>query len=151
MVFEERQPVTGDFHLQVYRRGNPVERIDDHNLVVYTGRERLAQLLAGKTTNTIAYVGVGTSGKDEADEDQTLTGQQLFPITGSSVDGRDARFDFAIGTADANGMAIREFGLFCADKTMFSHRIRRRKDTGAAAVIDKQEDVSIEGYWVIHF
>lgn len=101
--------------------------------------------------NTIAYVGVGSSGGAEKDTGTELTDQQLFPITKTSVDGRDARFDFVIGTDDANGIPIREFGLFCEDGTMFSHRIRRRKDTGAASVIDKQDDISIEGYWIIHF
>lgn len=149
--FEEKQGVTGDFHLRVLRNGQPIEQVDDHNLVVYTGRARLAQLLAGKTTNTIAYVGVGSGAATELDADTQLTDQQTFTITGSSVDGRDARFDFLIKESEANGLAIREFGLFCEDGTMFSHRVRRRKDTGTASVIDKQDDISIEGYWIIHF
>lgn len=149
---EDRQkPVTGDFHIRILRNGKQVSRIDDHNLVVYSGRARLAELLAGKSTSAAAYIGVGSGAADENDTDTELTDQQLFELTGSSVDGRDARFDFVIGADQANGLAIREFGLFCADKTMFSHRVRRRRDTGEASVIDKQEDISIEGYWLIHF
>lgn len=152
LKFEDTpQVVRGDFHLQIFRKGKPIENIDDHNLVVYSGRERLAQLLSGNSTHAVTHVGVGSGAADELDTDTELMDQQLFPLTSRTVEGRDARFDFLIGENEANGLAIREFGLFCADGTMFSHRVRRRKDTGAASVIEKEDDISIAGYWLIHF
>lgn len=152
LKFEDWQKsVRGDFHLEVFRHGVPIDHIDDHNLVVYTGRERLAQLLCGESTKGVTQLGVGSGAATELDTDTELTEQQLFQLTGRKSDGRDARFDFEIKENEANGLAIREFGLFCEDGVMFSHRLRRRKDNGLPGVIEKEDDISIKGYWIIHF
>jgi hypothetical protein len=46
--------------------------------------------------------------------------------------------------SEANGMAIREFGLLTANGTLFARRIR-------ANPIYKESDISIEGEWIIIF
>ncbi|MBQ9528190.1 MAG: hypothetical protein IJR68_11315, partial [Fretibacterium sp.] len=89
-------------------------------------------------------IGVGSGRETEDGGDTVLENQQLFPLSSSSVDGRDARFDFVIGENDANGLAIREFGLFCSDNTMFTHRVRH-------GVIEKENDIELHGYWILHF
>lgn len=145
MVFQDStKPCRGDFHLAVYKDGKIIDRIDDHNLVVDAGRIRLAELAAGKSSACITKIGVGSGSTAEAADDTELEGQQLFPLTSASVDGRDARFDFLIDNSQANGLKIHEFGLFCADGTMFSHRVR----TG---LIEKEDDIQIKGYWILHF
>ena len=145
MVFQDStKPCRGDFHLAVYKDGEIIDRIDDHNLVVDAGRIRLAELAAGKSSACITKIGGGSGSTAEAADDTELEGQQLFPLTSASVDGRDARFDFLIDNTQANGLKIHEFGLFCADGTMFSHRVR----TG---LIEKEDDIQIKGYWILHF
>ena len=145
MVFQDStKPCRGDFHLAVYKDGKIIDRIDDHNLVVDAGRIRLAELAAGKSSACITKIGVGSGSTAEAADDTELEGQQLFPLASASVDGRDARFDFLIDNTQANGLKIHEFGLFCADGTMFSHRVR----TG---LIEKEDDIQIKGYWILHF
>ena len=145
MVFQDStKPCRGDFHLAVYKDGKIIDRIDDHNLVVDAGRIRLAELAAGKSSACITKIGVGSGSTAEAADDTELEGQQLFPLASASVDGRDARFDFLIDNSQANGLKIHEFGLFCADGTMFSHRVR----TG---LIEKEDDIQIKGYWILHF
>ncbi len=145
MVFQDStKPCRGDFHLAVYKDGKIIDRIDDHNLVVDAGRIRLAELAAGKSSACITKIGVGSGSTAEAADDTKLEGQQLFPLTSATVDGRDARFDFLIDNTQANGLKIHEFGLFCADGTMFSHRVR----TG---LIEKEDDIQIKGYWILHF
>lgn len=145
MVFQDStKPCRGDFHLAVYKDGEIIDRIDDHNLVVDAGRIRLAELAAGKSSACITKIGVGSGSTAEAADDTELEGQQLFPLTSATVDGRDARFDFLIDNSQANGLKIHEFGLFCADGTMFSHRVR----TG---LIEKEDDIQIKGYWILHF
>ena len=144
-------PLRGDFHLEVLRGEKVVERCEDHNLIVDSGRHRMAQMAAGESADAISFIGVGESGKEEKGEDTSLLNQQLFPLTKRASDGTDARFDFLIGPEQANGMSIREFGLFCLDGTMFSHRVRRKKSDGTPSVIEKEEDISIQGYWIIHF
>ncbi|WP_029542864.1 hypothetical protein [Selenomonas sp. AB3002] len=44
----------------------------------------------------------------------------------------------------ANGLAIREFGLFFGDGTLFSRRVRK-------STIGKEDDIQITGYWEIYF
>ncbi|MCI7055788.1 MAG: hypothetical protein MR866_02055 [Selenomonadaceae bacterium] len=145
MVFQDStKPCRGDFHLAVYKGGEIIDRVDDHNLVVDAGRIRLAELAAGKSSACITKIGVGSGSTAEAADDTELEGQQLFPLTSATVDGRDARFDFLIDNSQANGLKIHEFGLFCADGTMFSHRVR----TG---LIEKEDDIQIKGYWILHF
>lgn len=145
MVFQDStKPCRGDFHLAVYKGGEIIDRVDDHNLVVDAGRIRLAELAAGKSGSCITKIGVGSGSTAEAADDTELEGQQLFPLTLATVDGRDARFDFLIDNSQANGLKIHEFGLFCADGTMFSHRVR----TG---LIEKEDDIQIKGYWILHF
>lgn len=145
MVFQDStKPCKGDFHLAVYKGGKIIDRIDDHNLVVDAGRIRLAELAAGKSGSCITKIGVGSGSVQETATDTELVEQQLFPLTSASVDGRDARFDFLIDNSQANGLKIHEFGLFCADGTMFSHRVR----TG---LIEKEDDIQIKGYWILHF
>ena len=145
MAFQDStKPCRGDFHLAVYKDGKIIDRIDDHNLVVDAGRIRLAELAAGKSSACITKIGVGSGSTAEAADDTELEGQQLFPLASASVDGRDARFDFLIDNSQANGLKIHEFGLFCADGVMFSHRVR----TG---LIEKEDDTQIKGYWILHF
>lgn len=152
LVFEDApQKVKGEFHIEVRRKGKTVDEFHDHNLVVETGRVRLAELAAGLSQKHITQIGVGAGSDIEDETDTELAEQQLFPLAGVSVDGRDAKFEFIIGENEANGLSIREFGLFCADDTMFSHRVRRDEDTMKVGTIDKMDDIEIRGYWILHF
>lgn len=144
LAFEDIQRCRGEFHIEVRRRGKVIKTFGDHNLVVNSGRVRLAELAAGKNDKYITQIGLGTGSAAETEDDTALENQRLFPLSASSVDGRDARFDFVIGENDANGLAIREFGLFCSDGTMFTHRVRR-------GVIEKESDIELHGYWILHF
>ena len=128
----------------MFRNGERVTTFADHNLVVEAGRVRLAELAAGVSTACITQIGVGEGDTTETDADTELVNQALFPLDKASVTGRDARFDFSIDNTQGNGLKIHEFGLFCADGTMFSHRVR-------SGVIEKAEDISIKGYWILHF
>lgn len=144
LAFHDMHACSGEFHIEVRRRGKVVDEFGDHNLVVDSGRTRLAELAAGKSDRYITQIGVGSGHEAEDGGDTILENQQLFPLSSSSVDGRDARFDFVIGENDANGLAIREFGLFCSDNTMFTHRVRH-------GVIEKENDIELHGYWILHF
>lgn len=138
------KPVTGEVHFRVYKQGKIIDSFDDHNLVVDAGRIRLANLAAGKTTAAITHIGVGSGSTVENVADTELENQQLFPLTSIEVNGRDVQCNFFIANNQAIGLKIREFGLFCADGTMFSHRVRK-------GVIEKYEDIQIAGYWILHF
>lgn len=152
LAFEDApQKTRGEFHIEIRRKGKLVDEFHDHNLVVNTGRCRLAELAAGKSGKYITQIGVGSGDSVEDEADTELQDQQLFDLTAASVDGRDAKFEFVIGEDEANGLDIREFGLFCADGTMFSHRVRRNEETGKVSVIGKDVDIELRGYWILHF
>lgn len=138
------KPCKGEFRIDVIKDGKLVEEISDHNLVVDVARQRLAELAAGTSDKFITQIGCGSGSTPEGAEDTALQDQQLFPLTGVTVEERDAKFSFIIDNSQANGMAIHEFGLFCSDGLMFTHRVRD-------GVIEKKSDIQLKGYWILHF
>ena len=144
LSFRDLRPVRGHVHLEVKRAGNLIDVDDDHNVVVLGGRARLAGLLGGRDTGKyIANVGVGTSDSAATESDTNLTGRVLIPVSGAEYDGAKVRFNFMIGSSQANGVTIRELGLFFSDNTLFSRRVRR-------SAIGKEDDIEISGYWDIY-
>ena len=142
------RPVTGEIHLEVYRGNQMIDKIDDHNLVVDAGRKRLAELAAGKVgsyaESYITHIGLGSGNTVESVNDTALVNQQLFPLTSVEINGRDVQCNFFIANNEAVDLSIHELGLFCADGTMFSHRVRQ-------GIIEKYEDIELKGYWILHF
>ena len=156
MRFEDStKNVTGEIHLEVYQKNKLVKKIDDHNLVVDAGRKRLAELAAGKvgsySESYIMHIGLGSGSEIEKVGDTELENQQLFPLTSVELNGRDVKCNFFIADNEANGLSIRELGLFCSDGTMFSHRVRRDESTGEVGVIEKFSDIELKGFWILHF
>ncbi len=145
MIFKEHiQECSGHINMVVRKGGKVVDRYDDHNLIVTLGRQRMAELLAGLSDAHISHIGIGTGTETENIADTSLSDLVLIPLKGAEAKDKVARFNFLIDTATGNGMKITEFGLFANDGVMFSHRVR----TG---VIEKADDIEIEGYWEIRF
>lgn len=152
LIFSDTpESLSGEFCLNIFKNGEFLERIEEKNLIVDAGRVRLAELAAGKSASHISQIGIGSGSERESEGDVQLENQLLLPLKNISIEGHDARFDFEIGIDDANGLSIREFALFCADNTMFSHKVRVNQETGAARTIEKENDIQITGYWIIHF
>lgn len=133
----------GRIHFKVKKKGRIVEVFDDHNLVVDAGRIWMAKLAEGKATPAIVKIGVGENTAAENRLDTEITGCVFIPVKASRT-GLTTRFDFLIGTADANGINIHDFGLYTADNTLFSRRVRQED-------LQKANDIEIEGYWEIYF
>ena len=140
---EEPVALHGSVHLEIRKAGRLVEVETDHNLIVAVGRAKLARRLGGAYTGHITQIGVGTGSAAAADGDTKLTGGVMIPLDSTEYDGAKVKFNFTIGTGTANGVNIREFGLFYADGTMFSHRVRK-------SIIGKEDDIKITGYWEIY-
>ena len=143
-VQDKLDALRGAVHLAVYKNGKLLFEETDHNLIVTTGREKLARLLGGDYTGRITTVGVGSGNTPASDTDTGLTDAVLIPVQSTEYAGTKVRFNFTLGNADANGLNIRELGLFFADGVMFSRRVRK-------SVIGKEDDISITGYWEIYF
>lgn len=134
----------GVVHLEVYKAGKLILADDDHNLIVSAGRAKLARLLGGGYTGHITHVGVGTGSAAAASGDTNLTNTVKVVVSSVEYANNKVKFNFTIGTNVANGMAIREFGLFFGDGTLFSRRVRK-------STIGKEDDIQITGYWEIYF
>ena len=146
MLMQEKEQLNsmrGSVELKIYRNGVLEEIEREHNLIVTAGSSKLAKLLGGGYAGGINRVGVGTGSTPAADTDKGLTSPVYIPVKSVEYSTAKVRFNFVIGTSDANGVNIRELGLFFADNTMFSRRVRK-------SVIGKEADLQITGYWEIY-
>lgn len=140
---EQLNGMRGSVELKIYRNGVLEEIEREHNLIVTAGRSKLAKLLGGGYAGGINRVGVGTGSTPAADTDTGLTNTVYIPVTSVEYGDAKVRFNFVIGSNDANGLNIQELGLFFADDTIFSRRVRK-------SVIGKENDLQITGYWEIY-
>lgn len=141
----ERGP-SGLFVLNVYRRGELIDRFEEKNLIVDNYKQTHAHLLGGDVANrSVSQFGVGTSGVAPAGGNTTLTGgytknldSVIYPAS------NQVQFDFSLGSTEANGMAILEFGLFTTAGTLYARKVR-------ATALNKDTDISFTGTWTISF
>lgn len=140
----ERRP-EGILTLQIFRKGELIEEVG-YNLVVDLSKQQLARLIGGDVANrSITKIGFGTSGTAPAAGNTSLTdtyvkalGAVTYPATNS------VQFAFTLGTSEANGKSIQEFGLFTAGDVLFARKTR-------AGAIVKDSDLSLSGTWRINF
>ena len=137
--------MAGHFNLEVRRHGILVATFEEENLIVNGAKNQLARLIGGAGANRqITQIGFGI-GKNAAMPGNTALTSPYIKAVGS-VDYPaigQVRFNWSLSTAELNGVAISEFGLFCADGTLFSRKQR--------AVIEKDADLSLTGSWTIVF
>jgi hypothetical protein len=144
--FVEETPLKGTLRYTIFKGGIPIEQFEESNLIVNGARIQMAHLIAGDVVDrSIAYISVGTNGDAPTVADTEITGAFTkevddfeYPANGQ------AQVNWKLLVSEANGMAIREFGLLTEDGTLFARRIR-------ANPIYKESDISIEGEWIIIF
>jgi hypothetical protein len=131
--------------VQVYRHGALIDEFEDDNLIVNGARDALAQLIGGDGAGkTVAQIGFGTSGDGPSPDDAALTGAYVKNLSGRTYPAPgQVEFSWSLATSEANGKAIREFGLICTDGSLFSRKVR--------GVIEKENDISLSGTWTITF
>lgn len=145
MILTDTLPLSGEFELRIYRAGRLIDAIVEPNLIVNGAKDQLARLVGGAGTDRhITHIGFGIGTTAAAPTNTGLSGAYWKPVTAVSypATGRVA-FDWTLSTAEANGMAITEFGLRCADGTLFARKVR--------AAIHKSDDLSLTGTWTIIF
>jgi hypothetical protein len=160
--FDESCPVSGQLFYRVRRRGAVVEETALPNMVMTLGRVAIARLFKGQSGAHGFSVGVGENG-DPPDPEQTGLLNPALAVASPEFaqaevnDGITAwvpcaeptptvRFNFFFGENMANGLAIREFGLITYDHVLFARRVR-----ASGKAIEKDRDLTIEGYWIIRF
>ena len=138
--------MSGHLRIWVRKNGELVEKMDEHNLIVDNAKTVMAHLAGGDVASrSIAKVAFGTNGTAPAASDSSITDpyeKQVdaveYPQSGQVT------FHFSLGSSEANGKQIREFGLLCADGTLFARRIR-------SEALAKEQDITIDGEWTIAF
>lgn len=141
----DHQDMTGILELNVYRGGELIDGFRDENLIVNGARDMLARLIAGdESGEAVTRIGFGSGSSPASPDDTSLTGAYVRDLTGHSYpEAGQVRFSFSLATSEANGIAIREFGLITASGQLFSRKVR--------GVIEKNDDISFQGSWTIIF
>jgi hypothetical protein len=161
--FEEGCSASGQLFYIVRRRGKIVEESGERNMVMTSGRVAIARLFKGNSGGHGFSVGVGENGDPPTPEQTGLLNPALVmasPVEFAQAEVSDGitkwmpsddptpnvKFNFLFDSFTANGMAIREFGLFTYDHVLFARRVRTSGNP-----IEKDRDLTIEGYWIIRF
>ena len=144
--FSESARIRGAFRMRVYRRGKLIETFEDSNLIVKGARSAMEQLLAGNVEGkSVACIAFGTSGNVPTPDDTIITNPFTKPLTGVSFpETGGVEFSWDLLSTEANGKAIMEFGLLCADGTLYARKHR-------ITPINKDSDIAVEGQWIINF
>lgn len=131
----------GTVRLKIYENGVLIDEHVGSNLVVDRGYEMLFQRIVTNTAVTIDMVGVGSDGTAPASDNTDLATPFMKTITSITlITPTSFKCDFTIGSGDANGITIQEFGLF-----MFGMLFARKTGINIA----KNPTISISGEWTI--
>lgn len=141
----ERKP-RGDFYLEVYRAGKLIEVFEEKNLVVIGSQLAHAKLLGGDVTGqSVTQIGYGTGTVAPVFANTTLTSSYTKNIDGHSYPASNqVQFSFSLGTAEANGKAISEFGLLTGGGALYARKTR-------TLPLNKDVDLTFSGTWTISF
>jgi hypothetical protein len=120
--------------------------MDDANIIVNMSKGVHAQLLGGDVTGqSVTQIGFGSGANAPDPGNTTLTGAYLKALDGHSYPQvNQVQFAFSLGSAEANGLQLMEFGLLTAGGTLYARRVR-------SSPISKDTTVSLTGSWTIQF
>lgn len=139
----ERLP-SGIFRLKVFRRGLLIEEVEEPNLVVNGYAAVNASLLGGQVTNnSITSIGFGTNATAPAAGNTGLTGAFVVALSSVSYPASgQVQFNFALGSTQATGLAISEFGLLTGAGVLYARKTR-------SAPLNMNTDISLSGSWTL--
>ncbi len=145
MIITDPISLRGELLVSVLRNGQVIQTLRDKNMIMTVARAALAHLVAGDGAGkVINRIGIGVNGNGPTPDDTALTLSFVKAVASHSYPSAgEVRFNWSIGTGEANGMVIREFGLITTDNTLFARKTR--------APIEKGNDISLEGSWTIIF
>ncbi len=137
---------TGTLEWRAWRRGVLIEHVIEHNLVVDTSKTCQSRLIGGDVTNkSVTQVGFGTNGTAPVAGNTALTGAYVKALDSHSYPSASSvAFALSLGTGEANGIAILEFGLLAADGTLFARKTR-------STALNKDSDITLSATWTIQF
>lgn len=141
----EKISVMGFFELRVYRGSILIDTFADHNIIVDNALHQISGCVVGDAERFITHIAFGTNGSEASRSDTVITNRYARPINGYTYpENGKVSISWELPASENNGMAILEFGLLCADGSLFARRARNN-------VIQKDSDISLEGIWTIRF
>ena len=145
-LLDEALPASGIFTLDVFRRGELVERFKDNNLIVTQGRTNLVKLLGGDVSgNSIARIGFGTSGAAASPGNTALSSPFIKDLDSHSYPtATSVLFNFSLTNSDAIGVSIYEFGLLTSSGLLHARKVR-------GGPLLKDSDLSLAGTWQLFY
>jgi hypothetical protein len=140
------QAPKGFFCLDVFRKGLLIERFEEENLIVDNSKQIHAKLLGGAVSGqSVTKIGFGSNGLAPAGGNTLLTNGYIKAVDATTYPNTNqVQFAFSLSSAEANGLAIMEFGLLTAANTLYARRVR-------GAPLNKDADLSFSGTWTIVF
>lgn len=137
----------GIFSMRVLdKTGKIIDSWRDNNMIVNGARVAMSMLVSegADTGKVITRFGVGTCQDTATPADTGLSDIYTNAIINHDYpEAGTVRFFWKLGYDEANDKNISEFGLFCADGSLFSRKVR--------SPIFKASDISFEGEWSIIF
>ena len=137
--------IRGEFRCEIFDGGELVETYHDPNVITTVGRGQLARLLANAVTGrSVTKIGFGEATSAASPSDTGLSVSAFIKTIGTATypTGTSVQFAWTLGTSEANGLAITEFGLICTDNTLFARKVR--------SVLNKTSSISLSGTWTIY-
>ena len=144
----KQRPMRGILNYKVFKNGFLIEDVKGANLILNGARNQMARLIAGDFTDRhITKIAVGVNGTLPVVTDTAITGSYIKELDGHSFPAMgQVQCNWSLGTSEANGMSIIEFGLMSEDGTLFSRRIREDENGNPInKPINKESDISIIG------
>lgn len=138
------QKPRGIFALDIFRQGCLIDHFEDDNLIVTVGRESVARLIGGDVSGrSIVNIGFGTNGAAANPADAALTGAFVKAIDSHSYPvSTSVQFNFSLGTTEAVGLSIYEFGLLTSSGFLHARKVR-------GGPLLKDIDISLTGTWTL--
>lgn len=146
-INESISPMRGEFTVRgINRAGEVVFNYTDKNLIVNTAKSAIAKLISDPTADAkvVSKIAFGTNGSTPTPNDTGITDAYTKDIPSYSYpETNKVTFFWGLDFGEANSKEIAEFGLLCADSTLFARKVR--------GTIRKEEDLALEGEWTIVF
>lgn len=142
----ERAP-SGFFILEVFKGGKLVEVFEEQNLIVDGSKQIHAKLLGGSVANqSLTQIGFGAGTSSPVSGNTGLSAGAFYKAFDSVTypASNQVRFAFSLGTSEANGIAISEFGLLTPTNVLYARKTRN-------SPLNKDSDLTLSGTWTISF
>ena len=109
---KDRLTIKGRVELALIRGGKIIEKEVKDNMIVATGRDRIANLIGGTSTAYFNYIAIGTGTTAPADTDTGLEQEvKIAQATVSNTDNEEV-FEHTFDFGSSESYSITELGIF---------------------------------------